>query len=164
MRTHFLVVIPALVLSTACQRQPAPPDVGAAKAALETADRQYSEATLGKNLDAFIGFYTADASMHAATIPTATGQDAIRAVASSFFQDPAFAGTINSELVEVSADGSTGYTFNTGVLTATGPDGKPMKEQLRDFHLWRRQADGSWKIVLDIWNLVAPPAPTTPTT
>jgi uncharacterized protein (TIGR02246 family) len=164
MRTHLVVATAALGLWTACQRQPAPPDIGAAKAALEAADRQYAEATLGKNLDAFMGFYTTDASMHPATYPTASGQDAIRAVASSFFQDPAFAGTINSELVEVSADGTTGHTFSTGELTATGPDGKPIKEQLRDFHLWRRQADGSWKIVLDIWNLVAPPAATAPTT
>ena len=164
MRRHLVLATVATGWWTACQSQPALPDVGAAKAALETADRQYADATLGKNLDAFIAFYSADASMHPATFPTATGHDAIRAVASSFFQDPAFAGTINSELIEVSADGATGYTFSTGELTATGQDGKPMREQLRDFHLWRRQADGSWKIVLDIWNLVAPPAAPSPTT
>lgn len=46
-----------------------------------------------------------------------------------------------------------GYTYGTANITITGPDGNPMTEGIRDFHLWKRQADGSWRIVVDIWNI-----------
>jgi uncharacterized protein (TIGR02246 family) len=150
-------------LGSACQPQATPPDLEAIKGALATADRQYVETTTAKNLDAFVGFYAADGAMYPPGAPVAIGHEAIRAVANSFFQDSAFTGTFHPGTVEVSADGTMGYTFSTADLTITGPDGKPMQERVRDFHLWRRQADGSWKIVLDIWNAEPPatPAPTT---
>lgn len=53
--------------------------------------------------------------------------------------------------VGVAASGDLGYTW--GEMRAPGPgDGKPMGYYLR---IWRRQADGSWKLVLD---LVSAPA------
>ena len=52
-----------------------------------------------------------------------------------------------------------GYTLNAADLSYTGPDGKPLTEHLRDFHLWRKQPDGSWKLSIDIWNAEPPAAP-----
>jgi ketosteroid isomerase-like protein len=33
-------------------------------------------------------------------------------------------------------------------------------QRLRDVHLWRKQADGSWKVVVDVWNMEPAPAAT----
>jgi len=159
MRTTASVAMVILSLGAACQRPTAAPDPGAAKAALEAASRQYEELGKTKDLNAFLSYYSADASMYPPAGPTATGLDAIRAVGSAFLADPAFAGTFRPVATEVSADGSMGYTLTDAELTVTGPDKKPVTERLRDFHVWRRQADGTWKIVVDIWNAQPPATP-----
>ncbi len=158
MRSTVVVTIAGLWAAAACQRQQQPAvDSAAAKAALQATDRQYAELAKTKNLDAFVAFYTSDATMYPPGSAAATGLDAIRAVGNSFLSDPAFAGTFRAVTADVSSSGDLGYTLDAAELTATGPDGKPATERLRDFHLWRRQADGSWKIVVDIWNAEAPP-------
>jgi len=61
--------------------------------------------------------------------------------------------------VEVGDGGDLGYTLNQFVITFTGSEGQPVTEQGRDFHVWRRQADGAWKVVIDIWNSDQPACP-----
>jgi len=86
-----------------------------------------------------------------------SGMPAIREFVAGFIADPAFAVTFRPISLEVSQDGTMGYTLSSGELTYTGPEGTPVTERLRDFHVWRKQADGSWKIAVDIWN-AEPPA------
>ena len=50
-----------------------------------------------------------------------------------------------------------GYSMSEATMTLSGPDGGPVTEHVRDFYVWRRQADGSWKVVVDIWNAAPPP-------
>ena len=159
MRTLFLPFAFALGIATAaCNRQAPPMDLEAARASLRAADAAYTEAALSKNLDAFMAMYEPSAAMYPPGEATAQGTEAIRAVANAFIQDPAFAATFTPGTVDVSPSGDMGYTLNDATLTFTGPDGKPATERSRDFHVWRRQADASWKVVVDIWN--AEPAPT----
>jgi len=89
---------------------------------------------------------------------TVTGVDAIGKYVDGFLKDSAFSAVFNPVAVDVSTDGTMGYTLNAADLSFTGPQGKPVTEHLRDFHVWRKQADGSWKLLIDIWN--AQPAST----
>jgi ketosteroid isomerase-like protein len=114
----------------------------------------------GKDRAAFEAFYSADAVMYPPGDATITGLDGIGKLAAAFWADPAFAGTFTPVNVEVSVDGSMGFTLNTAALTSTGPNKKPVTERIRDFHVWRRAPDGAWKLVVDIWNAEpAAPAP-----
>ena len=54
--------------------------------------------------------------------------------------------------VEVSSGGDMGWTLAIGDVSFTRPDGEPGSDRVRDFHVWQRQADGSWKVAVDIWN------------
>ncbi|MBI1967147.1 MAG: DUF4440 domain-containing protein [Gemmatimonadetes bacterium] len=150
----------ALVLgiaAAACGRQPPPVDLEAARASLRTADSGYSQTASGKNLEAFVALYEPSATMYPPAEALAQGTEAIRAFAGAFLKDPAFAVRFTPVAVEVAANGDMGYTLNTVDITVTGPDGKPATERIRDFHLWRKQADGRWKVVVDIWNAEPPP-------
>jgi ketosteroid isomerase-like protein len=77
---------------------------------------------------------------------------ALRSYLATFFMDSLFTVSFQPVMVEVSDDASMGYTMNNAALTYTGPDGKAATEKVRDFHVWRRQKDGSWKLLVDIWN------------
>lgn len=106
-----------------------------------------------------MALYEPGATMYPPAQAAARGTEAIRGLIDAFLRDPAFAITFTPVAVDVSTDGEMGYTLNTAVITATGLDGKPATERIRDFQLWRKQADGSWKIVVDLWNdEPAPPA------
>jgi len=48
--------------------------------------------------------------------------------------------------------GDLGYTYAELQVDLDGPDGEPIAEVLRDFHVWAKDADGAWRVVVDIWN------------
>ena len=54
--------------------------------------------------------------------------------------------------VEVAASGDIGWTFAVGDITIARDGEEPGRDVVRDFHTWKKQADGSWKIVVDLWN------------
>lgn len=153
MRRSLAVLTGPVLALLACAPAPAPPpDTGAALTALKEADAAYAKAGAAKDLEAFLAFYAPDAAGYPPGEPTFTGAEATRSYLTKYFQDTAFAVTFSPVSAEVSADGTMGYTLNMAELRATGPDGKPMSEKVRDFHVWRKQADGAWKLVIDIWN------------
>jgi hypothetical protein len=51
--------------------------------------------------------------------------------------------------VDVSADGTLGYTWGRYDYTAKGKDGKVTSSPGIYLTIWKRQADGSWKFVFD---------------
>jgi ketosteroid isomerase-like protein len=51
--------------------------------------------------------------------------------------------------VEVSDDGTLGYTWGRYGFTSKGKDGKVDSSEGIYLTIWRRQADGSWKFVYD---------------
>jgi len=55
-------------------------------------------------------------------------------------------------VVEVSESGDMGYSLNSVEFGFPDEDGNTITAVSRDFHLWRKQEDGSWKVIVDIWN------------
>ncbi len=53
---------------------------------------------------------------------------------------------------DISASGDLGYTYGTFEFHAKDKDGKPVVEYGKYTSIWKRQADGSWKVVLDMGN------------
>jgi len=159
-RSRFLVV-PFLFSLIGCARQPAT-DLEGARTSLREADARYGKAGMAKNQVDFLDFYASDAVVYPPGASTVSGLPAISAFMDAVFKDTAFAASFQPAAVDVSADGSMGTTLAIADLTTTGPDGKPVTEHLRDFHVWRRQPDGSWKLSVDIWNAAPPQAANSP--
>jgi ketosteroid isomerase-like protein len=53
---------------------------------------------------------------------------------------------------DVSSTGDLGYTYGTFEFSSTGKDGKPQVEHGKYTSIWKKQGDGSWKVVLDMGN------------
>jgi ketosteroid isomerase-like protein len=53
---------------------------------------------------------------------------------------------------DISASGDLGYTYGTYEFSALGKDGKPVVDHGKYTSIWKKQKDGSWKVVLDMGN------------
>ncbi len=67
--------------------------------------------------------------------------------------------TWTPEFADMAASGDLGYTYGTYVFTSTDKDGKPVAEHGKYTSIWKKQKDGSWKVVLDMGNSSATPKP-----
>jgi ketosteroid isomerase-like protein len=57
--------------------------------------------------------------------------------------------TWSPEFADVSASGDLGYTWGYYTMTIPNAVGAPVKRTGTYVTIWRRQSDGSWKVVLD---------------
>jgi len=58
---------------------------------------------------------------------------------------------------DISSSGDLGYTYGTFEFHSKDKDGKPVIDYGKYTSIWKKQVDGSWKVVLDMGN--ASPAP-----
>ncbi|MCP4299484.1 MAG: nuclear transport factor 2 family protein, partial [Gammaproteobacteria bacterium] len=82
-------------------------------------------------------------------------RDGAHAFITAFAEAPGAGGSFSNMNVVVAASGDMGYTLADAVITVDGPDGQPIEEKVRDFHLWVKE-NGEWKISVDIWNAGGP--------
>ncbi|MFQ5927047.1 MAG: YybH family protein [Terriglobia bacterium] len=147
-----LLLLAGLVgLGVACQ--PQPPDTRAAdEQAIREADSKWSKATGAKDIEGFLSFLADDASLLPPNAPIATGKEAIREWGSGMMTNPGFAVSWQPTQVEVSRAGDLGYTLGTYELTLNDAEGNPVTERGKYVTVWKKQGDGSWKVVADIFN------------
>jgi ketosteroid isomerase-like protein len=128
-------------------------------------DREWSQTTAGlsKSMDKFMSYYAPDASVYPPAVPVAHGSAAIRAALMPMTQLPGFALQWSPTKADMSVAGDLGYTAGTYALTMNDPTGKPSIERGKYIEVWKKQSDGSWKVIEDIFNADAPPAATAAT-
>ena len=156
MKTLSLVLIGGLaLLATACAPQ-MQVDVEAEKAALMEADKALLEAA--GDPEAFAGLFAENGSMNAPEAPRATGREAVQEFITQLGSLPNFELSFEPTHAMVSSSGDLGYTVGTYEMGFDGPEGKRMKETGKYVTVWQKQADGSWKVIEDIFNNDAPAA------
>ncbi len=148
-----------IVLSFGCSRQQTPPDTLAAQeAAIRQADLAWSKAMTDKQLDATVSHYAEEASIFPPNAPTATGKSAIRDVWTRYFAMPGFLVTCHPVKIEASRSGDIGYTQGPYDLAFNDAKGKTIKDRGRYLAVWKKQSDGAWRVVADIFNSDLPQA------
>jgi ketosteroid isomerase-like protein len=60
--------------------------------------------------------------------------------------------------VEVAKSGDLGYLYGTYSMTMNDAQGKPVNDSGKILEVWKKQPDGKWKCVADIWNSDLPMA------
>jgi uncharacterized protein (TIGR02246 family) len=164
-RTFVLVGAAAL---TACAQPPAaqptaPPDSRAAEeAALRTVIGEWSASAQAKDAAKFVSFYAEDAVVMMENAPDINGMPAIREGIGGMMQDPNFALSFGPDKVVVARSGELAYETGTYSMTMTGGDKKPATQKGHYVAVWQKQADGSWKAVVDA-PVSDPPADATAT-
>jgi len=158
----FFGCLALFLLTAGCQQ--APPDNQAVdQSAIKDLEAQWSKTAAAKNLDDTVSYYADDASMLSANMPIATGKQAIRATWAQFIGSPGFSVSWESTKAEASRSSDLAYDIGTYQLTMNDPQGKPMSDRGKYVVVWKKQPDGKWKVVSDIFNSDLPiPAPAPP--
>jgi len=138
-------------LTVACKREAL--DTRAAdEQAIRAATRQWSNAYGAKDIEKIMSFYAEGASVFPPNAPIATGKEAIRNALSGLMATPRFALSFAPTKVEVARAGDLAYEVGTYQLTVNDAKGKPVSTPGKYVVVWKKQADGSWKGVADIFN------------
>jgi len=113
----------------------------------EECDTLLVEAIGKGDLEAALALYEPTASFVLDSGQVVTGLGAIREVMQGFLAlKPKF--TIEVKAVQ-SGDGGLALLRGKWSLSGTGPDGKPMTLSGNSTEVVRRQADGTWRFVID---------------
>ena len=147
---RVLLALGALILASCTPSV----DLEAERMLLRQADAWYTATANAGDVEGLTALYAEDATRYSPNGALTTGIDAMRAFAEGVASTPGFHITAQRLALEVGEGGEMAYTLNLLELSVTGPDGDPVTQQLRDFHLWRKEADGAWRIVEDLWQVL----------
>ena len=152
-----LAVAGACCLAAACA---SPVNVNEELQKLLALDREWSQTTasMSKSLDMFMSYYAADASVYPPGKTIANGTAAIRAALLPMTGLPGFALQWSPTKANMSASGDLGYTAGSYALTMNDANGRPAIERGKYVEVWKKQSDGTWKVIEDIFNADTPPA------
>jgi uncharacterized protein (TIGR02246 family) len=168
-RISVLLVALLLSLSTACQREAATTMAdtrSADEATLKNLDAEWSKAAGAKNVDKTASYYSDDALVLPPNMTAIHGKQAARAMWQGMFSVPGFGGGWKVSKVEVARSGDLAYVTGTYELSETDDRGKPATDKGKYLEVWKKQADGNWKCIVDMFNSDFPsvePEPSKPT-
>ena len=156
----ILMICVFLALVSGCGSRMPAIDTRAEEAAIREADATWLKALDAKQLDTAMSFYAQDASVLSPNVPVMTGKEAIRNFWSNEFA-PAVALSLRCRTakVEVARSGDLGYGQGSYEATYNDPQGKPVKDHGKYVVIWKKQADGKWKVIADTYNSDVPLAP-----
>ncbi len=147
-------------LALGCSPQQSPRNTsGAEETAIRQADLAWSKAMTDRQLEATVSYYAEEASIFPPNAPTATGKNAIRNVWAQFFAMPGFLVTCHPVKIEASRSGDIGYTQGPYDLAFSDGRGHTVKDRGKYLAVWKKQTNGAWRVVADIFNSDLPPAP-----
>ncbi|MEP6820488.1 MAG: DUF4440 domain-containing protein [bacterium] len=116
-------------------------------------DAQWARAASeGKDIELILSYWTDDAIVLPPGLPAVIGKAALRQYVESSLQIPGFRITWTSTGVKFSPDGKLAYMLGHNSVSLTAPDGTAITDEGRAVTIWRREPDGEWRCVLDIWN------------
>ena len=148
--TFIILFISVLILQSisACERADSPEQQ--ADALLEL-DRQFSRESeeLGANT-AFLKYIDKDAVLLRANRYPVEGSDKIIELFSR--PDTGFVLTWEPSFAHVSGSGDLGYTYGIYQMESISPEGGTDINRGTYVTIWKKDADGSWKFVLDSGN------------
>jgi len=98
------------------------------------------------NLDSLMPLYESQAAFATQTGTLNHGLPGVREALAGFI---AMKGTLDLKVTRVLEASDLALVTAVWSFTGTGPDGKPVKLAAKSADVLRRQADGSWRFVID---------------
>jgi ketosteroid isomerase-like protein len=162
MKNAFFTLIGGLFILAACNDKSATTETKgtsgtnadslAAIAAIEKADSLWDDQSAHNSAEGWLGFYTDDAIM----MPP--GENICKDPASratsikAMFAMPAAHMRFQATNTEVSKSADLGYSVGVYQFSYKDAAGKDAHETGKFNETWKKQADGTWKCIVDIWN------------
>jgi ketosteroid isomerase-like protein len=130
--------------------------------ALRDLDAQWSKDAGSKNVDKTVSYYSSDAIVMPPNAAAATTKEAIRSAWKEMLTSPGAAISWKATKVEVAKSADLAYVSGTYEETMTDASGKPVNDRGKYVEIFKKQADGTWKVVADIWNSDLPASTSAP--
>ena len=125
---------------------------------LRDLDDQWSKVAGAKDLDKTVSYYADGAIVMPPNAASATTKEAIKNAWKELLASPGAAISWKTAKVEVAQSGDIGYSSGTYEFTMNDASGKPVNDHGKYVEIWKKQADGKWKVGADIWNSDLPAA------
>src|SRR5262245_23374363 len=120
--------------------------------ALMELSREWSAKVATAPVDDWIDFWAEDAVMMPPGLPPVRGRVAIRQYVEAAGKLPGFQIRWEPESVCVSQSGDLAYMIERNVMSVNDSHGKPVTTYGKVVTVWRKDAEGSWRNVVDMWN------------
>ena len=118
---------------------------------LKQLEAEFMKAAAEKGSAGYMSYYADDAVEVPNNAPIIQGKTNI-AKDMSFLDDKNNHLTWTPVGADISSSGDLGYTYGTYEFESKDKDGKPVVEHGKYTSIWKKQRDGSWKVVLDMGN------------
>lgn len=151
------MAVVALMMS-ACNQTPANTHDADVKAISDT-EARWNTDYVSKNPEKIVAYYADDAVLMVPGMPATTGKDAIRTSIQQMLTDPALTLKFQASKVDVAKSGELGYTQGSYTMTMTNSTTRRVMSDHGSYvTVYRKQADGKWKVAEDIATSSVPPS------
>jgi uncharacterized protein (TIGR02246 family) len=113
------------------------------------AELAFAATVAEKRPDRFAAMVADDAVFLGARGEVARGRDEVVAAWQGLFAADAPDFRWHPEIVELSGDGTLGLSRGPWTVSGRDPQGQPFERGGTFTSIWRRQADGSWRVIFD---------------
>ena len=154
--TSLLAVLSFVLFFAACDK---PVDNSEAeRASLMELSREWSAIVSSGDLESGMDFWSDDAVMLPPDLPLLDGKDAIRAYVEGAAKTPGFSISWEPVSAHISHGGDMAYLIEKNVIELEDAEGNKVISHGKVITVWRKDAQGNWKNVVDMWNTAPPPA------
>lgn len=145
---------PALlaVFFAACAGSEPQVDIEAEAAELMRLSSEWSEVAGSGDVEATLAYWADDAIMMPPGQPPLRGKDAIRRFVEATGSIPGFSVRWEPLEAHVAPSGDFAYLIERNQFSYEDSTGAQVTESNKVVTVWRKEPDGSWKNVVDMWN------------
>lgn len=145
----ILVAVVMLALTGCQQPAPQPPDTRAAdETAIRTAEGDMAQAAAAMDPAKMVSFYTDDVVGMATDAPLTQGKQDMQKYFETMMEAKPEV-SWKAVKVEVARSGDLAYSWGTGDVSVKDAKGRSSKTTIKYVSVWKKQADGNWKIAID---------------
>lgn len=114
--------------------------------------REWSKTAATDSVEKILSYWADDAIVMSPGQARVKGKNAIREMIEGTSKIPGFKISWEPLSVFVSKSGDMAYMIEQNQITVNDSLGKPVTEFNKSVTIWRKEADGSWKNIVDMWN------------
>jgi ketosteroid isomerase-like protein len=120
--------------------------------AVRAADEGWLKVYNARDLEKSVAFCDEQASMLAPNTPIATGKAALTEVIKADLGRPEYKIEWHADRVGVARSGDLAYTVGKTQSSFRDESGKLVSDKGKYLTIWKKQADGSWKVLFDTFS------------
>ena len=114
--------------------------------------REWSKSAATDSIEKTLSYWADDAVVMSPGQSPIKGKNAIREMIEGTSKIPGFKISWEPVNVSVSKGGDMAYMIEQNQITVNDSLGKPITEFNKSVTIWRKETDGSWKNIVDMWN------------